>query len=170
MGQPYVGEIRMFAGNFAPAGWDFCSGQLLPISENETLFQLIGTTYGGDGQETFALPNLQSRLPVHKGSGGGGTYTLAETGGAESVTLTTQQIPNHTHAATCKPDGSGVANPANAVWNVSDVAQYTSNAVTGNMKNPTLTPAGGSQPHENMMPYLCINFIISLFGLFPSPT
>src|SRR3954447_5719097 len=97
MAQPYVGEIRMFAGNFPPVGWMFCEGQLLPISEEETLFNLIGTTYGGDGQETFALPNLASAVPVHQGTGGGGTYQLAQTGGVESVTLTTNQIPVHTH-------------------------------------------------------------------------
>src|SRR4051812_36728989 len=94
MAQPYVGEIRMFAGNFAPAGWMFCLGQVLPITENETLFQLIGTTYGGDGQSTFALPNLAGRIPLHQGNG----FTLAETGGAEEVTLTVQQLPTHTHA------------------------------------------------------------------------
>src|SRR5947208_17026937 len=99
MGQPYVGEIRMFAGNFAPAGWAFCNGQTIPISENDTLFTLIGTTYGGDGQETFALPDLQSRIPIHMGTGSSGTtYQIGEMAGVESVTLTTQQIPSHTHA------------------------------------------------------------------------
>jgi len=175
MAQPYVGEIRMFAGNFAPAGWMFCSGQLLPISENETLFQLIGTTYGGDGQSTFALPNLQSRIPLHMGSFGGQTFILAETGGSESVTLTTQQIPIHTHPLLCAASG-GIpnSNPKLGFWAATDQLQYSTQAgaaVMGTNPNPlTSDPAGGSQPHENLMPYLCINFIISLFGIFPSPT
>lgn len=173
MAQPYVGEIRMFAGNFAPAGWMFCSGQLLPISENETLFQLIGTTYGGDGQSTFALPNLQSRVPMHQGTGSSGTsYILAETGGVEQVTLTTQQIPIHSHAAMCHTGAGGATSaiPTNAVWNDSDVTQYTSLAPSGSMNPQALSPQGGSQPHENESPFLCINYIISLFGIFPSPT
>src|SRR6266849_6539331 len=110
MSQPFVGEIRMFAGNFAPAGWMFCQGQLLPISENETLFNLIGTTYGGDGQSTFALPNLQSRVPVHVGNG----FQLSETGGAETVTLTTSQIPAHSHVPQCQ-SGNGSQKPGNGV-------------------------------------------------------
>src|SRR5437588_5755595 len=111
MAQPYVGEIRMFAGNFAPAGWMLCDGQLLPISEYETLFNLIGTTYGGDGQSTFALPDLRGRLPLHQGGG----FTLAETGGVESVTLTVQQIPIHTHALLASTAAGAVNNPANQV-------------------------------------------------------
>ena len=175
MAQPYVGEIRMFAGNFAPAGWMFCDGQLLPISENETLFQLIGTTYGGDGESTFALPNLQSRLPVHMGTGPGlSNYQLAQSGGTESVTLTINQIPNHTHPALAS-DGTGTnsANPAAAIWSASDVFVYsTLLAASGFMGSAPImtTPVGGSQPHDNMSPYLCINYIISLFGIFPSPT
>jgi microcystin-dependent protein len=174
MAQPYVGEIRMFAGSFAPAGWMFCSGQLLPISENETLFQLIGTTYGGDGESTFALPNLQSRVPMHQGQGAGlpNNYILAESGGVETVTLTTQQIPIHTHPAMCHAGAGGATSavPTNAVWNDSDVTQYTSLAPSGNMNAAALVGQGGSQPHENESPFLCINYIISLFGIFPSPT
>lgn len=173
MPQPYVGEIRMFAGNFAPAGWMFCNGQLLPISENENLFQLIGTTYGGDGQETFALPNLQSRVPIHQGTGSSGTtYILAESGGVEQVTLTTQQIPTHSHPALCHTGAGGATSaiPTNAVWNDSDVTQYTSLAPSGAMNAAALGPQGGSQPHENESPFLCINYIISLFGFFPSQT
>jgi len=175
MAQPYVGEIRMFAGNFAPAGWMFCDGQLLPISENETLFNLIGTTYGGDGQSTFALPDLRGRVPIHMGQGPGNTYILAENGGQESVTLTTQQIPIHTHPALCSSGGgSPSSDPAGGIWTTSDALQYLLNgAPTGNMATGnvlTTTPAGGSQPHENLSPYLCINYIISLFGIFPSPT
>lgn len=176
MAQPFVGEIRMFAGNFAPAGWMFCDGQLLPISENETLFQLIGTTYGGDGQTTFALPNLQSRIPIHMGTGSSGTtYQLAEMAGVESVTLTTQQIPIHTHGLICR-DGAGAstADPTGAIWTHSDVNQYSNAAPDTPMGGGGVqfqsTIAGGSQPHDNMLPFLCINYIISLFGIFPSQT
>src|SRR6266581_4925646 len=121
MAQPYVGEIRMFAGNFAPAGWMFCEGQLLPISENETLFTLIGTTYGGDGLTTFALPDLRGRLPLHQGNG----FTLAENGGTETVTLTTSQIPGHTHFPLCSPNAGSQASPANGVWAVSASNLYS---------------------------------------------
>src|SRR5688572_30727532 len=163
MAQPYVGEIRMFAGNFAPAGWMFCEGQLLPISENETLFQLIGTTYGGDGESTFALPDLRGRIPIHQGNG----FILAETGGAEEITLTVQQIPAHTHAflaANAVPNSStpGTAMLAKPVANVYNSAG--TNPV--NMSAQAITPVGGSQPHTNFQPYLCVDFIISLFGLF----
>lgn len=177
MAQPYVGEIRMFAGNFPPVGWMFCDGGTLPISENETLYQLIGTTYGGDGEETFNLPNLQSRIPIHMGNGpDGANYQLAEAAGVESVTLTIQQIPVHNHPLLAST-GQGVASPANAVLTVPTGAQglRTYNNTAGTVPNQTLHPAtiapiGGSQPHENCQPFLCVNFIISLFGLFPSPT
>ena len=167
MAQPYVGEIRMFGGNFAPAGWMFCEGQLLPISENLTLFQLIGTTYGGDGQSTFALPDLRGRVPIHQGNG----FILAQTGGAEQVTLTDQQIPIHSHPYL---GTSTLANDANAINNV--VAQVTAGFPYLNAAAPiAMAPGsvgntGGSQPHSNFQPYLCIDFIISLFGIFPSPT
>ena len=174
MAQPYVGEIRMFAGNFPPVGWLFCNGQTLPISENETLFQLIGTMYGGDGQSTFNLPNLQSRLPIHFGTGPDGiTYTQAEQSGVESVTLTTQQIPIHTHAQFCSTGSGAVTpDPVNAIASKTDLSQYSSAGATVAMGNPAMSSdiAGGSQPHENCMPFLCINFIISLFGIFPSQT
>ena len=173
MAQPYVGEIRIFAGNFAPAGWMFCDGQLLPISQNETLFQLIGTTYGGDGQSTFALPDLRGRLPLHQGTGPGtSTRQLAESGGSETVTLTVQQIPSHTHPASCNSGGgTPSSDPANATWAKADVNMYSNAATTGNVGGGFLsTPAGGSQPHENMVPFLCVNYIISLFGIFPSQT
>ncbi len=167
MAQPYVGEIRMFAGNFAPAGWMFCEGQLLPISENEPLFQLIGTTYGGDGQSTFALPDLRGRLPIHQGNG----FVLAETGGAEEVKLTVDQIPSHSHSVQAQ-SGPGLTNsPENAVWAKSSFYQYSEQTNNlENMNNILISPTGGSQPHSNMMPYLCVDFIISLFGIFPSPT
>jgi microcystin-dependent protein len=166
MGQPFIGEIRMFAGNFAPAGWMFCDGQLLPISENDTLFTLIGTTYGGDGQETFALPNLQSRVPIHQGNG----FILAETGGAESVTLTVQQIPLHNHAMVVSTSIGNDPNPAGGVLAESSTAtMYVAANPTTPMAAESMTPVGGSQPHENMQPYLGINFIISLFGIYPPP-
>ena len=177
---PYIGEIRMFAGNFAPNGWMFCEGQTLPISENEVLFQLIGTTYGGDGQSTFNLPNLASRVPLHMGQGPDGTtYQIGEMAGVESVTLTTQQIPIHTHPMFCSSGGGQPStNPANAVAAPSDISQFNDLTVApNNVTNAQLgTPpfssdgAGGSQPHENCQPFLCINFIISLFGVFPSQT
>jgi microcystin-dependent protein len=167
MAQPYVGEIRMFAGNFAPAGWMFCEGQLLPISENETLFQLIGTTYGGDGQSTFALPDLRGRLPIHFGNG----FILAVTGGAEEITLTVNQIPSHTHALLGTASIVNDANPANNVTgqtNTFDLYQSTPGGQP--MAAQSISSVGGSQPHTNFQPYLCIDFIISLFGIFPSQT
>jgi microcystin-dependent protein len=172
MAQPYVGEIRIFAGNFAPAGWMFCDGQTLPISENETLFQLIGTTYGGDGQETFNLPNLQSRIPIHMGTNAGINFQLAETGGVESVTLTINQIPSHTHPFTASTSNGTQVNPGGAVIasSLSSVKPYLQDQTTVQMSSQSIGPAGGSQPHENRQPFLCVNFIISLFGIFPSPT
>src|SRR5215211_2706834 len=164
---PYIGEIRIFAGNFAPAGWAFCDGQLMPISENDVLFTLIGTTYGGDGQETFALPDLQGRVPIHAGTSGGITYQLGEKAGTETVTLTTQQIPNHSHAAQCRNADSNAGTPTNSIWakNQTNQTIYGNVAPATNMNNGALMPSGGSQPHENMMPFLAISFIISLFGV-----
>ena len=172
MAQPYVGEIRMFAGNFPPNGWLFCNGQSLPISQNDTLFQLIGTTYGGDGEETFNLPNLQSRVPMHMGTGPDGTtYQIGEMAGTEQDTLSTQQIPNHTHAFTGSSANGSQANPsANIMATMTSVTPYAEDFVAGNFAANTISPAGGSQPHENTQPFLCINFIISLFGVFPSQT
>lgn len=169
MSEPYVGEIRMFGGSFAPAGWAFCSGQLMPISENETLFQLIGTTYGGDGEETFALPNLQSRVPIHAGTGPDGTtYQLGEMAGTEQETLTVQQIPNHTHPMLVSGDQATSPNPSGNVLAAPLTATPFFAGNPGVALSPTsITPVGGSQPHENMQPFLCVSFIISLFGLFP---
>lgn len=166
MAQPYVGEIRMFAGNFPPAGWMFCEGQLLPISEYETLFNLIGTTYGGDGQSTFALPDLRGRIPIHFGNG----FTLAETGGVETVTLTVSQIPAHSHPALATNNPQTGQIPSGAL-----VSNGPSIYVAGASPNATMAPqsitaTGGSQPHNNFQPYLCVDFIISLFGIFPSQT
>jgi microcystin-dependent protein len=172
MAQPYVGEIRMFGGNFAPAGWMFCDGQLLPISENETLFQLIGTTYGGDGESTFALPNLQGRLPLHMGTGSAGTaYQIGESSGVEQVTLTVNQIPAHSHPLLASGDTGNQVNAAgNLPSNSQGAVPYIEDAPTLNMNAQIIGPVGGSQPHTNFQPYLCINFIISLFGIFPSQT
>lgn len=171
MGQPYIGEIRMFGGNFAPAGWAFCNGALLPISENETLFTLIGTTYGGDGQMTFALPDLRGRLPLHQGTGPDGqTFLLAQQGGTEMETLTLQQIPAHTHTPVASSAEASSTNPANHVWAATASNAYATagspSAMTPNLSNGV----GGGQPHENRMPYLAISFIISLFGVFPTQT
>ena len=167
MAQPYVGEFRMFAGNFAPAGWMFCNGQLLPISENETLFQLIGTTYGGDGQSTFALPDLRGRLPLHQGNG----FILAETGGAEAITLTVNQIPAHTHALLASEAVGSAASPQGSLLGASGSSNVYRPGPTTTLMSPlAVGPVGGSQPHTNLQPYLCIDFIISLFGIFPSPT
>ena len=173
MSQPYVGEIRMFGGSFAPAGWALCNGAPQAISENETLFQLIGTTYGGDGQETFNLPDLQGRIPVHPG--GAQNYQLGETGGVESVTLSTQQMPIHNHTPlVLSGSGGGASTPTNqtilADCQVNTTNTYTpfnaSNAQV-QLNNNTIAPAGGSQPHENIQPTLCVTYIISLFGIFP---
>ena len=165
MAQPYVGEIRMFGGNFAPAGWMFCQGQPLAISENETLFQLIGTTYGGDGQSTFNLPDLRGRIPIHKGN----SFILAETGGAEEITLTVQQIPVHTHAAVVNGGQGSSPNPAGNVLSGSpNVDLYIQDIANVQLAPTSIGPVGGSQPHTNFQPYLCVDFIISLFGIFPS--
>lgn len=173
MAQPYVGEIRIFAGNFAPNGWMFCEGQTLPISENDVLFQLIGTTYGGDGEETFNLPNLASRVPIHMGTGPDGTtYQIGEMAGVEQVTLTVQQIPNHTHPLTASLANGTQTTPGGNVIAQSPggVKPYLEQDADTNMSAQSMTPAGGSQPHENCQPFLCVNHIISLFGVFPSPT
>jgi len=169
MGQPYVGEVRMFAGNFAPAGWMFCEGQLLPISENETLFNLIGTTYGGDGQSTFALPDLRGRLLLHQGNG----FTLAETGGVEEVTLTTSQIPAHNHAFLASTHLESDTSPTGnvmAALNLAGSDVYIPAVPAAAMSANSVGATGGSQPHSNFQPYLCVDFIISLFGIFPSQT
>jgi microcystin-dependent protein len=173
MGQPFVGEIRMFGGNFAPVGWMFCLGQPIPISEYEVLFQLIGTTYGGDGETTFNLPNLAGRLPMHQGTNQGTPFIIGQSAGAESVTLNTQQIPNHSHALLATSDVATVNAPANNVLGATTGAT----TLAYGTDNPKLTLApgsisniGGNQPHDNMQPYLCVNFIISMFGIFPSQT
>lgn len=172
MGQPFVGEIRMFAGNFPPAGWAFCNGSLLPISEFETLFQLIGTTYGGDGQGTFALPDLRGRVPVHQGTGNGlSSRIIGQQFGVEEVSLTPNQLPSHSHGLPVK---SGAATSEDPTGNV--VAAHPSDDTYADAVPDTPMAAagigpgsGGAQPHENVQPSLPIQFIISLFGIFPSP-
>ena len=169
MAQPYVGEIRQFAGNFAPAGWMFCEGQLLPISEYETLFQLIGTTYGGDGQSTFALPDLRGRVPLHFGNG----FILAETGGVEEITLTVNQIPAHSHpllGSTATAASTTTAGNVGARVTAAAVFPYGTDNPLQPLSPQAVSSVGGSQPHNNFQPYLCVDFIISLFGIFPSPT
>lgn len=171
MSEPFVGEIRMFGGNFAPAGWALCSGQLMAIAENDTLFTLIGTTYGGDGQQTFGLPDLQGRIPVHAGQGPGisQSYTLGEKAGVESVTLTTQQTPIHNHAFLASADAASGVSGANSVLAAPpSVAPYFAAAPDSSLGTQSIGSTGGSQPHDNMMPFLTVSFIISLFGIFPT--
>ncbi len=170
MSSPYVGEIRMFAGNFPPVGWAFCQGQLIPIAEYTDLFNLIGTTYGGDGLSTFGLPNLASRIPMHKGTGPSGqTYVIGQMAGQEQVTLTTNQIPSHSHAALANTSGSSTS-PNGTVWAGSaDLKQFSPPAqINGQMNSGAIQGSGGSQPHDNMIPFLCVNFIISLYGIYPT--
>lgn len=168
MGTPYIGEIRMFAGNFPPVGWAFCNGAQLPISQYDALYNLIGTLYGGDGQTYFLLPNLQSRAPLHVGPG----ISLAQMAGAEQVTLTTQQIPPHNHTPQGNSNSGNVNKPANAVWASSSMNVFTPNAPVSNetFSAQAIDPTGQNQPHDNMLPFLAINFIIALFGIYPSPS
>lgn len=170
---PYLGEIALFAGNYAPQGWAFCDGRLLPISENSDLFALIGTTYGGDGESTFALPDLQGRVPMHAGTGPGGLTprVLGENLGTETVTLTTSQLPAHTHAVPASTQPGTTASPVGAVPALagSGSAQYTPDAGSlATQPTQLLAAVGGSEAHNNMQPYLAVHYIISLFGIFPS--
>jgi len=173
MSNPYVGEIRMFGGTYAPYGWSFCNGSLLSIADYSALFNLIGTTYGGDGNTTFALPNLLGRMPIHAGTGQGTqTYVLGQIGGLEQVDLITNQIPSHTHALSGSTDtanatvatGNVLAAPAASVG-----TPYAQQPARAAMAAASVGQAGGSTPHDNMMPFLCVSFIISLFGIYPSP-
>lgn len=169
MSNPFIGEIRLTGFNFAPSGWAFCNGQLLAIAEFETLFNLIGTTYGGDGQATFALPDLQGRLPIHQGPG----FTIGQRSGEETVTLTTSQIPSHIHLAQATSGGGGATSPANAVWAQTPQLPYhepvsPSDPSSVPMAADNVQVVGGSQAHDNLMPFLTLNFIISLFGIYPS--
>ncbi len=169
MSLPYIGEIRMVGFNFAPVGWASCDGQLVAISQNDTLFTLIGTTYGGDGQNTFALPNLSGRIPIHMGSGPGlSTRNIGEISGSEAVTLTASQIAAHAHTPMAQSANGALNTPQNGVWAGASSSVYTSAAPNMPMRNSLIGMAGGSQPHDNMMPFLAVNFIISLFGIFPT--
>ncbi|WP_426450830.1 phage tail protein [Paenibacillus sp. S-38] len=172
MSEPYIGEIRMFGGNFAPVGWALCHGQLLPISENDALFTLIGTTYGGDGQTTFALPDLRGRAPVHQGKNPitQSSFALGQMGGVETVTLTQGNIPSHTHPVRAQKEPGTTGSPAGGLWAASAVNPYAvpGGTPSGTMHPAAVSPAGGNQPHDNMMPYLAVNFIISLEGIYPS--
>ena len=166
MSDPYIGEIRMFGGSFAPVGWAFCDGQQLPISEFDALFTLIGTTYGGDGQETFLLPDLQGRVPMHAGNG----FNLAEKSGVETVTLTTQQLPVHSHPMVASQNTGTLPDPGNHIVarsHTANVDLYLEDVPTSNMATTAITPVGGSQPHENMQPFLVVSFIFSLYGIYP---
>src|SRR5262249_17191802 len=175
MGEPFLGEIRMFAGNYAPYGWNFCNGQLLPINENDALFALIGTIYGGDGQTSFALPNLQGRLPLHMGPGPGGpTFNIGEMAGTETVTLTTQQIPTHSHPLQATNSGP-VAPPTNANPSVLNSPNQAGSMLYGapaggptTLHPQTIHSAGSNQPHDNMQPYQCVSFIIAMTGIYPT--
>jgi microcystin-dependent protein len=177
MGQPYVGEIRLIAGNYAPAGWMTCDGQLLAIASYNTLFNLIGTTYGGDGATTFGLPNLTARVPIHVGSNGTSTYALAQSGGVTTVQLTAATTPSHTHPIVADGNGATTGNPSNAYY--ADIAPKTLYSTPGGAHNPhpttyrsfnssMLASQGGSQPHDNMQPYLALTFIISTYGVYPT--
>jgi len=166
MSAPYIGEIRMFAGNFAPAGWALCLGQTVAIAQNDALFNLIGTTYGGDGQQTFNLPNLSSRIPRHQTSG----YVMGQVGGQESVTVTLAQLADHTHPLLATNDPSSSSVPANSVLAATGTTPaYEPGVVPNRPLNPSsLTPTGGSQPHDNLQPFLTFNFIIALTGIYPT--
>ena len=177
MGTPFVGEIRLFAGNFAPAGWSFCDGSLLSIAENDVLFQLIGTTYGGDGQSTFALPDYRGRVPVHMG--GQQNYQIGEQGGVETVTLTGAQLPQHNHVmagvaapATASVPGSGtvLSDLGPAGTTTPPIYKPFDGTAQVTLNNASIGAQGGSQPHNNMQPFLTVSFIISLFGIFPQPS
>ena len=170
--EPFVGEVRMFAGNFAPRGWAFCDGQLLAVSQNDALFSLLGTIYGGDGRTTFGLPDLRGRLPVHAGTGPGlMPVNLGQKAGVEKVTLQTSQLPSHTHAMRASNDVADQGAPSNAVVpaQVSGLTLFRSDAApNASFATEAITARGGNQPHNNLQPFLCVNFIIALVGIYPS--
>ena len=166
---PYIGEIRIFAGNFAPSGWAFCEGQQVPIAENDALFVVLGTRYGGDAETYFNLPDLRGRAPMHQGNG----HIAGEASGIEEVTLTVTQIPGHTHTLLASSDTGTLPDPGNHVparSHTANVDLYIEDNPISNMSVNAISPIGGSQPHTNLQPYLCLNFIISLYGVFPSQT
>lgn len=168
---PFLGEIRMFAGNYAPQGWALCDGRILQIAQNQALFSILGTTYGGDGRSTFALPDLRGRVPVNAGNGPGRTARpFGSSGGAETVTLTANQMPNHTHPAMGSSNAASQYSPAGQVWanETSGTAAVYNNTPNTAMHAQAIGATGGNQPHENMPPFLCVNFIIALEGIYPS--
>ena len=172
MSTPFVGQVLMFGGNFQINGWAFCQGQLLSIAQNDVLFALIGTTYGGDGQSTFALPDLRGRVPVHQGAlAGGGTYVMGQLSGSENITLLTSQMPDHNHLTNCNSGTAGSVNPAGGIWALAPDLDPHSNAPTGAVMKSTAIangPTGGSQAHNNIIPYQTLNYLIALQGVFPS--
>ena len=170
MSEPFVGEIRMFAGNFAPRGWAFCDGQLLAVSQNDALFSLLGTIYGGDGRTTFGLPDLRGRIPLHAGTGPGlSARRLGSKGGAENVTLTTNQLASHSHDWNAnKAAATGSAPAGKVVAEGVGSTLYKAVDQTVSFASDVIANTGGSQPHTNLMPTLCVNFIIALFGIYPS--
>ncbi len=171
MSEPFVGEIRMFAGNFAPRGWAFCDGQLLAVSQNDALFSLLGTIYGGDGRTTFGLPDLRGRIPIHAGTGPGlSPRRLGAKFGTEQETLTVSQLPGHTHTPWGASNGTPVnTSPLNAAPAKPTPNIYaTTRTATASMNSGSVTGVGGSGSHTNLMPFLCVNFIIALFGIYPS--
>ncbi len=171
MANMYVGEIRMFGGNFAPKGWAFCNGQILPISQNQALFSLIGTFYGGDGMTTFALPNLQGRFAIHQGTGGGSSYTIGQASGSPTSTLTTNNLPSHNHALNCVASGGNQPSPVGALPAIESTgtsSNYSTAASTGQMNGNAISFVGGALPFSTIPPYLCVSFIIALQGIFPS--
>ncbi len=172
MSEPFVGEIRMFAGNFAPRGWAFCDGQLLAVSQNDALFSLLGTIYGGDGRTTFGLPDMRGRTPIHAGSGPGlSPRNLGAKGGAERVTVTTQQLPSHTHQLQADSDAANEQIVSGNVLANTSTRIYLSDEVGDTaMATQAISNVGGSRDHANIQPFLCINFIISLVGIYPSRT
>jgi microcystin-dependent protein len=167
VGSSYIGEIRMFGGNFAPAGWAFCDGSLLAISDNDALFNLIGTTFGGDGQSTFALPDLRGRFPLHQGNSQG-NFVIGQRAGEESHTLISSEMPRHSHPAQVTSGPGSTESPAGEVWAQWSSPQFSDQTPDATMNAGVVGSAGSSQPHENMVPFLTVNFIISLFGVYPS--
>jgi len=168
MSTAYVGEVRLVGFNFAPVGWALCAGQLMAISQNTTLYNLIGTTYGGDGQSTFALPNLQGRIPVHQGSSGGGNYVIGQTGGAETVPLTLNQYPIHNHNLIGSGNPGAGNNPSGNLVCSGLKVYFNENPATAMNQSMVGSSGGGSQPHDNRQPYQVLNWIISLFGVYPA--
>ena len=163
MSEPFLGEIKIISWNFPPKGWTFCNGQLLPINQNQALFSILGTTYGGDGRVNFGLPNLQGRSPFHVGSG----ISLGELGGEQAHTLNISELPTHTHTPVGSSDQATLTTPVNNLWAKDGSNPFNPTANT-TMNPASILPIGGSQPHENMSPYLVLNFIIALQGIFPS--